>query len=288
MDVNVRTISMENGRKIRILEAGQLDGIPVLEHHGTPGSRLLYEAWIEDAKSRGIRLIGYDRPGYGGSTPHPGRNVASAAEDVAAIAKELNLRRLFVWGHSGGGPHALACAALLPDLVAAVAALSSPAPYMTSGLDWFAGMGEGNIAEFGAALKGRESLQQFVEEAAPGLLDADPLTLVQALHSLLSPVDFTALTEEFASFVLNCFREGIKERRDGWVDDDIAFTTPWGFELNKIRIPVLLMHGEQDQMVPFSHGKWLASKIPGVETRFLASDGHITLAAHRIPEVHSW
>jgi pimeloyl-ACP methyl ester carboxylesterase len=288
MNANDHTISMENGRKIRFIEAGQLDGIPVLVHHGTPESRLLYEAWIEDAKSRGIHLIGYDRPGYGGSTSHPGRNVASAAEDVAAIAKELNLKRLFVWGHSGGGPHALACAALLPDMVVAVAALASPAPYMTTGLDWFAGMGEDNVAEFGTALKGREALEQFVEAAAPGLLDADPLTLVQALSSLLSPVDIAALTGEFAGFMLNRFREGIKERRDGWIDDDIAFTTPWGFELSKIRIPVLLMHGEQDQMVPFFHGKWLASEIPGVETRFLAGDGHVTLAAHRIPDVHSW
>jgi len=288
MNASSRTISREDGRKIHIIEAGETDGIPVLVHNGTPGSARLHDAWIEDARSRGIRLISYDRPGYGGSTPRAGRTVASAVQDVDAIAKVLGLNRLLVWGVSGGGPHALACAALLPDLVVAAAALASPAPYLADGLDWFGGMGEDNVAEFGAAVKGREVIRGFLEKAAPGLLEANPVTLVQALRSLLCPPDVAVLTEEVANFLIDSTREGIKERRDGWVDDDIAFTTPWGFELSQIRIPVMLMHGEQDQMVPFSHAKWLAGKIHGVDARFLPDDGHLTLSVHRIPEVHSW
>jgi pimeloyl-ACP methyl ester carboxylesterase len=163
MNASDRTISTEGGRKIRILEAGQPDGVPVLVLRGTPHSRLLYDRWVEDAQSRGIRLIGYERPGYGGSTRHPGRTVASAANDVAAIAKGLGLNRLLVWGISGGGPHALACAALLPGLVAAAAVLASPAPYPAEGLDYLAGMGEDNVAGFRAALKSREVHEQFVE-----------------------------------------------------------------------------------------------------------------------------
>lgn len=285
---NRRIISTEDGRKLRVVEAGQPDGIPILALHGTPGSSLLFQPWIKDAENRGIHLISYDRPGYGGSTPQPGRTIASAAEDVAAIAKELKLNRLCVWGKSGGGPHALACAALLPDLVVAAAALASPAPYNADGLYWLAGMGEDNIEEFNAALKGRNALEEYVEAATPVMMNSTPLSIVQAYRSLLCPADAAVLTEDFASFLLDSAREGIRERRDGWIDDDIAKFAPWGFELSQMQTPVLIMHGEQDQMVPFSHRKWLASRITNVDTRFLTDDGHLTISANRIPEVHTW
>jgi len=284
----VQAISTEDGRTIRISEAGQPNGVPVLALRGSPHSRLLYDGWVKDAQVRGIRLLCYERPGYGGSTPQPGRTVASAANDVTALARELGLNRLLIWGISGGGPHALACAALLPDLVAAAAVLASPAPYPAEGLDYFAGMGEDNVADTRAALKSREAHKQAVEASAAKLLGATPETLVQAIHSLLCPVDAAVLTTDFASFVLRSVREGIGESRDGIIEDDIAHLTPWGFELSQICIPVLLMHGEQDQMVPVSHGKWLAGKIPKVEARFLPDDGHLTLSLRRIPEVHAW
>lgn len=282
------TISTEQGRQICLAEAGPPDGVPVLVLRGTPHCRLLHDAWIADAESRGIRLICYERPGYGGSTRQRGRTVAHAAKDVAVIAKELGLKRLLIWGISGGGPHALACAALLPDLVVAAAVLASVAPYQAEGLDYFAGMGEDNVAEFRAALESRGAHERSAEASAAKLLGATPESLVQALRSILCPVDAAALTTDFANFVLRTVHEGIGEKRDGVIDDDVAHLAPWGFELSQIQIPLLLMHGEQDQMVPVSHGKWLANRIANVEARFLPDDGHLTISASRIPQVHDW
>jgi pimeloyl-ACP methyl ester carboxylesterase len=281
-------ISTADGRRLQISQAGQPNGVPVLVLRGTPHSRLIYDAWVEDARSQGVRLICYERPGYGASTRQPGRSVASAVDDVATIARHLHIDRLLLWGISGGGPHALACAALLPHLVAAAAVLGSIAPYPAEGLDYFAGMGEDNVADFKAALTGGETHRQAVEASASRLLRAEVKTVVQALKSLLCDADAAVLTTAFAEFVLKSVREGIGHKRDGLLDDDIAHIGPWGFELSAIRIPVLLMHGEQDHFVPVSHSRWLANKIPNVETRFLAGDGHLTLSLSRIPEVHSW
>jgi pimeloyl-ACP methyl ester carboxylesterase len=170
----------------------------------------------------------------------------------------------------------------------AAAALALGAPYPAEGLDWFAGMGEANVAEFRAALEGREACAQVVEAAASDLLRAEPETVEQGFRSLLCPADAAVLTADFAQFVVCSVREGIGQTRDGWIDDDMAFIRAWGFDLGEIRVPVLLMHGEQDQMVPVSHGRWLARMIPKVDARFPPDEGHLTLSNRRIPEVHAW
>jgi pimeloyl-ACP methyl ester carboxylesterase len=277
-----------DGRVLRVLEDGDANGRAVFALHGTPGSRLLWRGLVEDAEQRGLRLLAYDRPGYGGSDPHRGRKVADAAADVAAIADALGIDRFAVEGASGGGPHVLACAALLPERCVAAAALASVAPYPAEGLDWLAGMGQDNLDEFGATLEGRETLEPYLRGQADALLAAEPEALADALRSLLSPPDAAILTGEVAEYLYAATHEAIGERLDGWIDDDFVFVAPWGFELEDIAVPVQLWHGAQDRFVPVAHAEWLAERIPGVDAQLHAEDGHLTIQLERIGDVHGW
>ena len=277
-----------DGRVLCVLEEGGEHGQAVFALHGTPGSRLLWRGLVEDAEQRGLRLLAYDRPGYGGSDPHPGRTVADAAADVAAIADALGIERFAVEGGSGGGPHALACSALLPERCVAAAALASVAPYPAEGLDWLAGMGQDNLDEFGATLEGREPLERYLRGQADELLAAEPEALADALRSLLSPPDAAILTGEVAEYLYAATHEAVGERLDGWIDDDFVFVRPWGFELDDIAVPVQLWHGAQDRFVPIAHGEWLAERIPAVDAQLHDGDGHLTIQLERIGDVHGW
>jgi len=284
----MQSVTTSDGRTLTVREGGDPEGFPVLCIWGTPGSSTLYSPHVRDAAEQGIRLFSYDRPGYGGSTRQQGRQIADCAADIAAVADALGVERLCVWGLSGGGPHALAAAALLPDRVIAVAALASVAPYDGEGLDFFEGMGEQNVAEFGTILEGEGPHRASMEKGREELLSAAPEQLVELWQTLLGPSDREVATGVLAAFLLDHIRAGIGPSGDGWVDDELAFVAPWGFDLASIRVPVQLWQGKQDQFVPYGHGVWLAQHIPGVDARLTTEDGHLTLVERRIPEVHRW
>ena len=196
--VETRTIAVGGGRELCVETAGEPDGKPILVHSGEPMSRRLYGGWIADAEKKGIRLIGYDRPGYGGSTVHPGHTVASGAQDVQAIAEALGHDRLGIWGISGGGPYALGCAALLPEVAVAVAAVASLAPYGIESFDYFAGMGESNVEGFKLFFSDPEASRRDLREGRDEILAATPEQFAEELDSLLSPVDAEVLTGDLA------------------------------------------------------------------------------------------
>ncbi len=283
-----RTVRTPDGRTLAIEEAGDLGGRPVLVHNGTPNSRHLYGPAAADAAARGLRLIGYDRPGYGGSTPQPGRTVADCAADVRAICAGLGIDRLAMWGVSGGGPHVLACAALLPDLVPAAVSLASLAPAGADGLDWFDGMGQENVDDFRLLASDPQAARGKLEKEREDTLAASAADLSELLKTLLAPTDAAALTGEFAEYLVYTGREGLALGSHGWWEDGVAHAGRWGSELSDIRIPVLLMRGRRDQFVPFGHGQWLAARIPGVDARLQDDDGHLTLETNRLGEVHAW
>jgi pimeloyl-ACP methyl ester carboxylesterase len=286
--IRERRIETPDGRVLAVMEGGDPAGPAVFVHHGTPMSRLLYGPNVADAEARGLRLIGYDRPGYGDSTPQPGRTVADAATDVATIADALGIDRFATWGISGGGPHALACAALLPERVVAAASLAGAAPYEAEGLDFVDGMGEGNVKEFGLLLEGREKLEPFLRAERDALLAAGQEGMAEGMRTLLSPVDAAAFTGETAEFLFESLRVGSAERIDGWLDDDLAFVKPWGCSVEQISVPVLLWQGAEDRFMPLAHGEWLASRIPACQAHLSPEDGHITLLVRRVGEVHEW
>jgi pimeloyl-ACP methyl ester carboxylesterase len=283
-----RTITTPDGRALHVYEAGDPAGTPIVAIYGTPSSGMIYGPHARDAEEKGIRFVTFDRPGYGGTDPRPGRSIVDVVEDVRAIAGELALGRFGVWGVSGGGPHALACAAQLSDRVPAVASLASVAPYGAEGLDWLEGMGEDNIVEFTATLDGREAIEPFEQAHREAFRTLQPEELRAQWATLLSPADAAVATADFAAYLIESTNAALAPGVDGWVDDDLAFVAPWGFDLAEITIPVLLWQGELDLFVPPGHGRWLAANIPGVEAHLSPTDGHLTLIEHRVPDVHAW
>jgi pimeloyl-ACP methyl ester carboxylesterase len=283
-----RTVQTPDGRTLAVEEAGDPRGKAVLVHMGSPNSRHLYGPNASDAAAKGLRLICYDRPGYGGSTPHPGRTHADCAADVRAICEALGIDQVAVWGISGGGAHALASAALLPGLVVAAASLAGLAPYGADGLDWFDGMGKDNVDDFQLLMTDQAAFRAKLDKDREGFLAVTADGLTTALASLLTPVDAAALTGEIAEYLAFTGHEGLAPGAEGWCEDAQAQADPWGFDVADISVPVMVMHGRQDKFVPVGHGEWLAAHVPGADARILDNDGHVTLLQNRIPEVHAW
>jgi pimeloyl-ACP methyl ester carboxylesterase len=277
-------VTTQDGRTLEVHELGDPDGFPVLFHHGTPSSGMLYGRW----DTPGVRLVAYDRAGYGGSTRRPGRSVADVVGDVNAIADALGFERYGTWGWSGGGPHALACAALGDERLVAAATLASVAPWDATGLDWLAGMGEGNIREFGLTVEGEDALRPALEQERSELMETTAEQLREAMAPHLSPTDSDALSGELAAYLHASMLHAIGDSVDGWIDDDLAFAQPWGFELAQIDRAVLVIQGGHDLMVPSAHGEWLAQNVPGAEGRLDETHGHLTLARDLVPDVHEW
>jgi pimeloyl-ACP methyl ester carboxylesterase len=284
--VDVRT---PDGRTLHVYDDGEPgdDRVPVLVHHGTPSDGSPLPSALADARERGLRLVGVDRPGYGGSDRRPDRSVADIADDAETVADALGLGRLLTWGTSGGGPHALACAVLLPERVVAAALVSGVAPYGVAGLDWLAGMGEDNVEEYGAAMRGEQPLREFLEVLRRQSLAASPQTLAEELRSLLPPVDLAAMASGLAEHLHASMVRGLEPGYEGWLDDDLAYLTGWELDLDALRVPVLVVAGGEDLMVPYAHGHWLAAHVPGAEASLLDDEGHLSLLSG-IGRVHAW
>jgi pimeloyl-ACP methyl ester carboxylesterase len=279
-----RSITTRDGRSVDVRVHGPENAIPLVFHHGTPMSAVAFGPFVDAASERGLRLVTYSRPGYGSSTRHEGRSVADCAADVGAIVDELGADRFFTAGWSGGGPHALATAALLPDRVIAAATIAG-APADAPDLDFLDGMAPENVEEFGLAMHDPAALRAFVEREAKGLLLATPEELADVLGGLIPPVDRAVLTGDFAMFFSASDREAFRTGIWGWFDDDMAFVRDWGFDPDAIRAPVHVWQGALDTMVPFAHGTWLAGRLPTARPHLFDGDGHLSITIGRFAEI---
>jgi pimeloyl-ACP methyl ester carboxylesterase len=284
-------VQTSDGRVIAYEELGDPCGAPVFVLHGTPGSRLSgRHPDPGKVSAAGLRLITYDRPGYGGSGRQRGRSVVDCVADIAAIGDELGLGQFAVTGGSGGGPHSLAVAARLPERVMRAECNVGPAPYGAQGLDYFEGMDPENVKELGWALGGEETLVPELErEAQTALdrLDADPAALLSEFH--LSDADRAVLAQEAVKHNMRIsFREAMAQGIAGWVDDDLAMVKPWGFDLAEIRVPVQVRYGAKDVLVPPGHGAWLAAHIPGASVVVDEASGHMSTPDQRLERIQAF
>jgi pimeloyl-ACP methyl ester carboxylesterase len=267
-------VRLPDGRRLDIRVSGPADGFPLVFHQGTPGAATPVRALERAAHRRGLRLVTTSRQGYGDSSRQPGRLVADVVADAAVLAA-IGAERCLIADWSGGGPHALACGARLG--AAAVLVIAGVAPHEAEGLDWTADMGQENIAEFSAAAHGEDTLRSYLlqeHEQLKGITAAD---VASSLETLLPDVDRAVLTGEFAEDMAASFREAVRMGTEGWLDDDLAFVSPWGFDLEEISVPVMIWQGSADLMVPFSDGQWLASHLPAASAHLQQGEGHLSV-----------
>ena len=290
MSQNLRTVTRPDGRTVAYAVWGDPAGSPIFSLHGTPGSRLNRHPDESKVAEAGAWVITYDRPGYGSSSRHHGRVVADCVGDVAAIADELGIGQFAVTGGSGGGPHCLAVAAGLPERVTRAACVVGVAPFDRLGDAFFDGMDPENIKEFGWATESETRLAGELRREADGMLTrmaADPATVLgdfdipEADRAILGRPDIAAVMRESIT-------DGIGRSVDGWVDDDLAFTRPWGFDVESVSVPTSVWWGTQDVLVPRGHGEWLAAHVPNAIRRIDDSGGHQMDPETRISLLYNW
>jgi pimeloyl-ACP methyl ester carboxylesterase len=285
--VVTQVVRLADGRSVTVDSWGAPDGMPIFLLHGTPGCRSGPRPRTSVLYRLGVRLISYDRPGYGGSSRRPGRTVADAAGDVRAIADHLGLDRFGVVGRSGGGPHALACAALLGERVKSAAVLVGLAPSDAEDLDWYAGMTGSNVDEYSQADAGLAAIEHKLVAFADRIRDDPESLLVSLLPELTRPdrrvVDDVAIRRLLA----DTYAEALRDSADGWIDDVLAIRRPWGFDLSMIQPPVLLWHGAEDMFSPVGHTYWLAKQVPTSIVTVQSGAAHFG-SVEILPSVLAW
>jgi pimeloyl-ACP methyl ester carboxylesterase len=281
--MEIHNLILPDGRNLEVVTSGTPSSSAILFHHGTPGSYKTWDKWLPSITDEGGFVITFSRAGYGMSSRNTGRTVIRNSEDTQAILEHFGVNRFVSIGASGGGPHALADTTLVQNV--AVISIAGVAEYGSTDLDYLEGMGEENKVEFAAAIAGEEALESWMIENMSGFGEVTGEQLLEALGGLISEADKKAVTLDVATTAAGGFRHGMVNGYYGIMDDDIAFVGAWGFDISQIKKPVEIWQGDQDLMVPLSHGQWLASKIPSATLHFETGEGHISLGINKRKEI---
>jgi pimeloyl-ACP methyl ester carboxylesterase len=277
------TLALPDGRSLEVLTAGTPAASAVMFHHGTPGSCITWEEWLPVVAANGGFAISYSRAGYGSSSRHEGRTVVDNTKDIKAILDHFGVKKIVSIGWSGGGPHCLADTTLSESL--ASISIAGVGAFGAADLDFLEGMGEENHIEFGAAIAGSKQIEDWMKQYSGDTANVTGPQLIAALGGLIGDADKASLTSDVAEVVAGEFRHALAKSYYGWMDDDLAFVEPWGFDIEKISKPVELWQGDEDFMVPHAHGKWLAAKIPTARLIFAPGEGHISLGINKRSEI---
>jgi pimeloyl-ACP methyl ester carboxylesterase len=284
LEYGTREIRAPDGRQLSVWVGGKGDEY-VFIHAGTPETGQLHDFDIEVAGECGFTCVGYSRPGYPNSDRLPGRRIVDCAGDVLAIANALGIDSFFTVGRSGGGGHALACAARLDGRVRAAVTVGSSAPRQADGLDWYAGMAVANQEEFGAAEAGAEASREYLEREAARWLSADPDDVPALFGDRLSDRAVQDMTQDEKLFSLEAMRRALGAGIWGWWEDDMAWISDWGFDPASIAVPVAIWHAGNDKFIPPSHGEWLAGQIPGASLHIELAEEHMSLSKNAYGEM---
>lgn len=282
-----KIFTARDGRTLDVLVGGDsTSDIALVCHHGTPSDSTLWVDWHQDALVNKLRLVSISRPGYAASDRKPGRSVSCVAKDVSDVLDALGIDTFLTIGWSGGGPHALACAALLPARCIAVSVLAGVGPHGEPDLDSLSDMGPENIEHKKIAIQGEEPLREWAKVNAAAWFTIADEDLAAALGGLVPEIDVYALNEQglakiWASSIRRCLQNGI----DGYIDDSLVFCKYWGFKPADIRSPVTIWQGDLDLMVPFTHGQWLIKHIPNAKGMLEIGHGHISLIADKKQDI---
>jgi pimeloyl-ACP methyl ester carboxylesterase len=277
--METKLVTLGDGRKLEIQVAGKPQSNAIVFHHGTPGASNTWNSWMTEVSRLGGFTFSYSRPGYGQSDRHEGRTVRSNANDISEVLELLGITQIVSIGWSGGGPHALADSTLPQSR--GVISIAGVGVYGEEDLDFLEGMGEENHVEFGAAVQGPEAIEDWMQKYSPEIAVVTEEQIIEAFGGLIGEADKKALREGAAEETAASYRKSLEISYYGWLDDDLAFVQPWGFDITKISVPVELWQGNDDFMVPHAHGYWLEKQIPTAKLNFVLGEGHISLGASK-------